>query len=71
MFRVSHALGLQIQIPLWACSAIVREKHFRQVDLDETLSRAERCGASRRVARQVSTSGYALSVDLDEFCFVL
>jgi hypothetical protein len=36
-----------------------------------TLSRAGRCGASRRVARQLSTSGNALSVDFGEFCFVL
>jgi len=48
-----------------------RETNFRQVGLDDTLSRAVRCGASRRVACHLSTSGYALSVDFGEFCFVL
>jgi hypothetical protein len=60
-----------IRFPLWACSVILRETNFRQVGLDKTLSRAGRCGASRRIARQLSTSGSALCVDFGEFCFVL
>ena len=41
-------------------SAIVRARVFRQVGLDKTLCNKGSCGANRRVARHVGTSGSAL-----------